>query len=496
MDFTTTLEPWQYGVGGALLLFLCVRLWLRVSKRRAAASASPESATREPTRATVKVEEATPKTKAVNAADSGKARADVAKTEVVKTKATKSKATKSKATKSKAAKAEAAKSGAAKAGAAKSEAAKSEAVKSEAVKSEAAASKTVKSEAAEAVPAQAPSARVEATQLTADRDHKFVIFAGEATAALLSAALSVPHVFVKNREEFLAACKRKPVAAFIDVDLLFQLKGEQPSVPVVGLLDDSDTLAKTVRALEAFPWLDQVVATTMLSSRDARSSLDLLVRLLINGPEEGMFGVAGVGRVALLAQSSHREARFERMHDFFSKHGLSAKAINAINEVSEELVMNALYDAPAEAGYFKEAVARTEPVNLPPDRACEISYGIDGGHVFVRVRDSFGSLSRRRLHEVLTRCNSKDVMLDESRGGAGLGLWRIFSTATSISISVIPGQLTDVVVRMATTNGRIVKKLHAVQLFFAAETGGSLDSWIPDHESDLMDQSITLLVVA
>lgn len=445
MGYVTTLEPWQYGVGGALLLVLCVRLWLRVANRRAAASASPKSATpksakREVRRSTMKVELAKLQE---TSAKGGKARG-----------------------------------------------------KSKVAKSKAAKSKAAKSQAVETMTAQDPSARIEATKSMADPEQMFVIFAGEATAALLSATLSAPHVVVKNREELLAACKREPVAAFIDVDLLFQLKGEQPSVPVIGMLDDSDTLSKTVRALEAFPWLEQVVATTMFSSPDARSRLDTLLRLLVDGPEQGTFGVAGVGRVALLAQSSHREARFERMHDFFSKHGLSAKTISAINEVSEELVMNALYDAPAEAGYFKAAVARTAPVTLPPDRACEISYGIDGGHVFVRVRDSFGSLSRKRLHEVLTRCNSKDVKLDESRGGAGLGLWRIFSTASSISISVIPGQVTDVVVRMTTTNGRIVKKLQAVQLFFAAETNASLESWIPSHESELMDQSITLLVVA
>jgi len=137
-------------------------------------------------------------------------------------------------------------------------------------------------------------------------------------------------------------------------------------------------------------------------------------------------------------------------------------------------------------------VPRTEDVELPPDRACEISYGIEAGNAFIRLRDTFGSLTRKRLLDVLNRCNAGAVSIDESRGGAGLGLWRVFSTASTVAISVTPGVVTDILVGIATTDGRIVKQHLAVHLFFAAAPIDPLDELIPD--TDAFDESITLVL--
>src|SRR5262249_5765420 len=150
--------------------------------------------------------------------------------------------------------------------------------------------------------------------------------------------------------------------------------------------------------------------------------------------------------------------------------GVSARTIASSSDVAEELVTNALYDAPVEAGYFKRAVQRTEDVQLPPEHACEISYGLEHDSVFVRVRDPFGALTRCRLLGVLNRCQATGISLDESRGGAGLGLWRIFATASTIAITVIPGLLTDILVRIETRRRRsATKQLLAAHLFFPEE---------------------------
>src|SRR5262249_33575302 len=154
-----------------------------------------------------------------------------------------------------------------------------------------------------------------------------------------------------------------------------------------------------------------------------------------------------------------------------------------------ELVMNALYNAPTEGGYFETPVSRTEDVTLPLDRACEISYGLEGPIPYVRVRDTFGALRRERLVEVLSRCNTNGVALDESRGGAGLGLWRVFSLATTVSVTVVPGRVTDILVRIAPRTGKSAPKhLLAVHLFLA----GANDSALPqvlEQDSEMLDCS-------
>jgi hypothetical protein len=303
-------------------------------------------------------------------------------------------------------------------------------------------------------------------------------------------------VWATSRAEFMsAAAKRAPVVAFVDFDLLPQVEGATTNLAIVGIIDE--TLAGAIRSLNSFPWLSHLVTTTMLSTPLARAHLTTLLERLAFGPEQQVLGATGIGRVALLTSSTRREARFERMREFFTTHGVSPRTISTISDVAEELVTNALYDAPAEAGYFKSTVPRSEDVELPPEHACEISYGIEQGNVFVRIRDPFGALTRTRLLGVLNRCNATGVSLDESRGGAGLGLWRVFSAASTIAITVIPGRLTDILVRLETKKSRSTgKQLRAVHMFFPVDHSldGARGRFAADHDYDLMDDSFTFMV--
>lgn len=329
-----------------------------------------------------------------------------------------------------------------------------------------------------------------------DVDQYSVILAGEVHAVALCAALPAPCVRVKNRAELIAESARPGAVAFVDCDLLSQLEGVK--APIVAIIDEApaETLPKAVRLLGAFPSISHFVAAPLLSGPLARSHMAMLLERLANGSEHSMLGESGVGRVALLTRASRREARFDRMSEFFSKHGLSARTISAINDVYEELVTNALYDAPVEAAFFPKPVPRTEDVELPVDRACEISYGVEEGTAFIRIRDTFGALKRSRLLDVLNRCSSMEVSIDESRGGAGLGLWRVFSVASTISITVSPGSLTDIVVGIATKNGRIAaKQLLALHLFFFPPKNERPASF-SDLDHELLDRSITLVRVA
>lgn len=324
-----------------------------------------------------------------------------------------------------------------------------------------------------------------------------LVYTSQARAELLVAALSVPANIVKSRAELAASiATHKPTVAFVDLELLPQLEGERFQTTIVGILEGS--LPEGIAALNEFPWLSHVLTTALLTTPVAAPHIASLLDLLAIGPEQHVLGAQGVGRVALLTSSNRRESRFERMREFFTAQGISRRTIVALNDVAEELVTNALYDAPVEAGYYKEAVPRTQDVELPPEHACEVSYGFEQGSVFVRIRDPFGSLTRARLLGVLNRCNSDGVALDESRGGAGLGLWRVFSTASTISIAVIPGRLTDIVVRVETKQGRAPKKQTlAMHLCFPTEHAldGALGRFAADHDYDLMDESFTALIV-
>jgi hypothetical protein len=111
----------------------------------------------------------------------------------------------------------------------------------------------------------------------------------------------------------------------------------------------------------------------------------------------------------------------------------------------------------------------------------------------VRVRDPFGSLSRKRLVEVLTRCARTDmgVEVDETMGGAGLGLWKIFSTASFVAISVIDNRHTEFLVGIGKRAPG--PKPFAFHLFFR-ERGRSVRRWkLLDADSATVSSSVTLV---
>lgn len=313
---------------------------------------------------------------------------------------------------------------------------------------------------------------------------------------LLCESITVGCLRVQDVKELVSvAALHKPAAVFVDIERLPELEGELAGILLVLVIDaaPTDTRRMIVDILGAHPLIGHVVVGPMLGTPLGRTHLKSLVERLVSGSEHDLLDTASVGRVAMIAQASRRDARFGRMQDYFTKQGFSSRTISAIYEVAEELVMNALYNAPTEAGYFKAPVSRTEDVTLPIDRACEISYGIEGSHAFVRLRDTFGALRRERLFEVLNRCSKTGVSLDESRGGAGLGIWRVFSAATTIAITVIPGRLTDILIRMVPKQGKLSRQLVAVDLYFLPDSDTTPEELVGDHDSSSFDHSITMI---
>lgn len=341
---------------------------------------------------------------------------------------------------------------------------------------------------------RAPRARKPAGTQPPPVPLQVLILAKDEHAATLSEVLS-ECIRIKSVAELASrASRQRPSAVFVDLDMLPQLAGHL-DLPIVGILDaaTTKTLSTIVNVIGRYPKVTHLIAAPLLSTPLGRTHLRTLVDRLAGGAEHELLDSASVGRVAMLTQSSRRTARFERMHDYFAKQGMSSRTITAIYEVAEELVMNALYNAPSEAGFFKAPISRMEEVTLPPDRACEISYGIEGGNAFVRLRDTFGALRHERLLEVLARCNKQgSVALDESRGGAGLGVWRVLQAATTIAITVIPGRLTDILIRMTPKQGKSAKQLLALDLFFLPDSDKKNDALLLSQDDSLIDHSIMI----
>ncbi len=287
---------------------------------------------------------------------------------------------------------------------------------------------------------------------------------------------------VHDPDELRARVRGPRAIALVDVDMLEQVERLHLAVPVVALVHPPAT-ATTIELLTKYPWLSNVASTALWGTRFSRDYLDGLLDPLPAACPPRIMGDQAVGRAARLAMASRRTERFERMDEFFLRNGISERTVGVLDDLAEELVLNALYDAPLEAKYFRQPVPRTTDVELPSNLACEISYGVGNGHAFLRVRDPFGALTRNRLLSVLARCATGNVSIDETRGGAGLGMWRVFSAATSMELVVVPGELTELTITLAAER-RAARQLLWLTLRFDREQ--------PAMPLDAFDNSITL----
>ncbi|MBA3541839.1 MAG: hypothetical protein H0T79_19650 [Deltaproteobacteria bacterium] len=258
---------------------------------------------------------------------------------------------------------------------------------------------------------------------------------------------------VSSVKEFLDATRDPKTVSFVDAASLATVASIDHVTlpgPIIGVCEES--LQTAVGWLQ-YPWLSHVVNSAMVEHPMAEQHLKNVLRALTGTSQLRLLDwlePTVIGRRVRLTHSNKRVARLERMREFFEGKKVGNRTLELLQDVAEELLTNAFYDAPVAAGALKP-VPRTEDVALPDDSACDLAYGCRDDLAILRVRDPFGALTRRRLVEVLSRCARTDmtVEVDETMGGAGLGLWRIFSGASFVAISVLKNRHTEFLVGVA-----------------------------------------------
>lgn len=119
----------------------------------------------------------------------------------------------------------------------------------------------------------------------------------------------------------------------------------------------------------------------------------------------------------------------------------------AIGAVCEELLMNALYDAPVDAN-GKPVFADVDP-HLRKDvlspRPVSIRYAATDTGFAVAVRDRFGRLAKNTILSYIEKCIHSPTQIDRKTYGAGLGLYLVANAAATYVVNVAYGIATEVV---------------------------------------------------
>jgi hypothetical protein len=119
----------------------------------------------------------------------------------------------------------------------------------------------------------------------------------------------------------------------------------------------------------------------------------------------------------------------------------------AIGSVCEELLMNALYDAPVDAS-GRPMFADLDPHDRKDSRSprpVSIRYAATENAFAVAVRDRFGRLAKNTILSYIEKCISSPDQIDRKTYGAGLGLYLVANAAATYVVNVAYGIATEVV---------------------------------------------------
>jgi hypothetical protein len=113
----------------------------------------------------------------------------------------------------------------------------------------------------------------------------------------------------------------------------------------------------------------------------------------------------------------------------------------AVEQSIDELLMNALYAAPiaADGRRVFAGLSVKQRAALRTGASVTLTYGADAQRFVIVVRDEFGTLDRQTVLRVLHKGLHAEDKVDAKAGGAGLGLFLVASTASTLYFDVTPG---------------------------------------------------------
>jgi PEGA domain len=143
----------------------------------------------------------------------------------------------------------------------------------------------------------------------------------------------------------------------------------------------------------------------------------------------------------------HREASrcMSQISEFIDQAKVPRKHRASIEQCVDEMVMNALYDAPVDAqgNHLFAGIPTRTRITMRTEQRVVVQYACDGKQLAVSVRDAFGTLERATVLRYLHKCLHAEQQIDRKAGGAGLGLYLMVNASTAVTFHVLPGIATE-----------------------------------------------------
>jgi hypothetical protein len=174
----------------------------------------------------------------------------------------------------------------------------------------------------------------------------------------------------------------------------------------------------------------------------------------------------------IITSSQNRTQYLEVVESELTKAGVMTSHIRNAMMITDEILMNAIYDAPVDrkTGLSKyNHLSRRVAVELEPTEYGKLRFAFDGSTIALSVNDPFGALKRETITRYLKSCfdgHFGKINEHEGKGGGGMGLFQIISTADLMITNIKPGERTEIIALINVSGKTQARKRHGSFHYF------------------------------
>jgi hypothetical protein len=148
----------------------------------------------------------------------------------------------------------------------------------------------------------------------------------------------------------------------------------------------------------------------------------------------------------VLKNSREKNTLIDAFRKVLNQAQLQSRAVEVILTGLDEILMNAIYDAPRDirGRYYQREHPRDQNIVFSEKEQIQVTLTRNADFLILGVKDQFGSLSTARAFEVMSKNYHEEAyVMNEKTKSAGLGIHGIVGSGVSLILECTSGVSTE-----------------------------------------------------
>jgi CRP-like cAMP-binding protein len=219
------------------------------------------------------------------------------------------------------------------------------------------------------------------------------------------------------------------------------------------VLSTEEESKEYISKIKNYHFISNIIATKQDDRAFSIKSVSTTVSKMTSGNIFGLEKYLNWGvevREVEISDSTERESINEKVIQYLTELGIKNNIRTRCQIVIEELLMNAIYDAPtgSDGVALHNHKPRSERIILSAGQKAKLKFATDGIYLGISVEDPFGVFKKETIFKYLVENYSSKGNTDQNnveKGGAGKGLYMISENSDLVIYNVAPQSKTEVI---------------------------------------------------